>query len=170
LLRLDWTTRLSSDVALKHPWIADATVAPSEALDVVKQLGNFQSSCRLKRAVGRVLAKRMTEKDVAALQAAFDEFDSNGDGILGPEEIASMVKRIGHNEKGAQEFLELLDEDGDGVIRYDACVYACRMCLCCVVLICDTNPCIYMYSHCALCRHPQQGRIPERACRGPSIR
>jgi hypothetical protein len=49
---------------------------------VAKRLKGFQSHNKLKKAIGGLLAKRMSEGDVETLAEAFKRFDVNGDGKL----------------------------------------------------------------------------------------
>jgi len=119
LLCMDPTRRLTADEALKHPWIA-GEVAPSAPLpiEVVESIKAFQSQCQLKRAVARALAARMTDIDRIQLATVFESFDKNGDGQLGPEEIAHMMKQIGAGgEAAARHLMAQFDEDGDGKIN-----------------------------------------------------
>lgn len=118
LLVPDPTKRLSARQALAHPWIT-ANLQKDAVLDkrVVDGLTNFQAQCRLKKAVGRVLANRLTENDKESLRSAFKEFDENGDGVLGPDEIARMIKKIGRSNIDSKELLKMMDEDGDGEIN-----------------------------------------------------
>jgi hypothetical protein len=58
--------RITAGEALKHPWIAQCeTIAPDTPLpeSVTAALGAFAQNCRLKKAVSRVLANRMTPDD-----------------------------------------------------------------------------------------------------------
>lgn len=114
--------RISASEALAHPWIAQAAqVAPDVPISaaVVQSLNQFRAQCRLKKAVARVLANRMTDEDKKQLELAFKKYDLNGDGRLGPDEIAAMMKSIGRNEADAKEFMQNVDENNDGVISRD---------------------------------------------------
>lgn len=111
--------RMTAAEALAHPWIAQAAeVAPDTPLsaNVVESLNQFRVQCRLKKAVARIMANRMTEEDKKQLENAFKKFDLNGDGRLGPDEIAAMMKSLGRNEADAKEFMQNVDDNNDGVI------------------------------------------------------
>jgi len=45
----------------------------------------------------------------------FKQFDLNGDGQLGPDEISNMMKHLGGNVD-VKEFLQKVDEDNSGTI------------------------------------------------------
>jgi Ca2+-binding EF-hand superfamily protein len=127
LLTKDVNARLTAEQALKHPWITGETAADKVLSDtVVQSLGNFRSECRLKKAVGRMLANRLTDKDKKELKTVFKQFDKNGDGQLGPDEIAAMMKHLGKNEQEAKLFVENADSDKSGQISVDefAATYA----------------------------------------------
>lgn len=119
LLQMKPGDRLGAQEALKHPWVI-GEAAPDTPLPavVVEALSAFRSKCRLKKAVGRVLGHRMTEDDKASLQEVFKQFDANGDGQLGPQEISALMKHIGKSDAEAKDMLEQMDEDGDGGVSF----------------------------------------------------
>jgi calcium-dependent protein kinase len=115
LLQMKPSDRLTAAQALNDPWVRGETASDTPLPSVVVEaLGAFRSKCRLKKAVGRVLGHKMTEDDKLSLQEVFKQFDTNGDGQLGPEEIARLMKHIGKNESDAASMLANLDDDGDG--------------------------------------------------------
>jgi calcium-dependent protein kinase len=118
LLRMEPAERLSAQQALEHPWIS-GDVAPDTQLAVVDSLMAFRNQCRLKKAVARVLANRITEDDKAALADVFRKFDANGDGQLGPDEIRKMMMHLGKNEGEAKEMFEVMDEDKSGAVSIE---------------------------------------------------
>jgi len=119
LLVMEPSKRLTAEEALKHPWIAGDTASAAPLPDtVIRNLANFQSHCKLQKAVARALAQRMTDDDKQRLIELFRRFDKNGDGQLGPDEIAAMMKEIGGG-MDVKEFLSRVDEDNSGTISLD---------------------------------------------------
>lgn len=117
MLVMDPTKRLSAVDALRHPWVRG--LAPESPLpdSVVQQLTTFNVHCKLRRAVGRVLAELMSEHDRAQLAQLFTQFDKNHDGTLGPDEVAAMMREIGHGgSQEARRLLASMDDDKSGTI------------------------------------------------------
>jgi len=120
--------RLTAEQVLEHPWIAhDAATDRLIDDEVIKSLGSFRSHCRLKKAVSRVLSHNMTDEDNQHLRQIFKDFDANGDGELGPDEIEAMMKHIGFNEAQAQEWIREMDENEDGKISPEEFVSAAAL-------------------------------------------
>jgi len=117
-LVMDPNKRMTAQAALQHPWISDYNKVPDTPIpnNVVKSLNEFRTKCRLKKAVGKVLAGRMSPDDEKALELVFKQFDVNGDGQLDAQEIAAMMKHIGKSPIEAKELMADMDENGDGVI------------------------------------------------------
>ena len=115
LLKMKPADRLTADAALQHPWIVGVT-APSTPLPsvVVDALSSFRAQCRLKKAAARVLLNKMTDDDRSNLKAVFNQFDVNGDGQLGPEEVTRLLRSIGKEGEEARLVLSAMDDDGDG--------------------------------------------------------
>jgi len=61
----------------------------------------------------------MTDKDKAQMNTLFKQFDTNGDGQLGPNEISAMMKQLGLNQNEAKEWMRSVDDNGDGIISVD---------------------------------------------------
>lgn len=120
MLVMNPMNRISAADALKHPWIAD-NAAPDTpiSLSVVNGLTDFRTKCRLKKAVAKAIANMMSDEDQKALEIVFKQFDLNGDGQLGPDEIAAMMKHIGRNPADVKELMAEMDENSDGVISKD---------------------------------------------------
>jgi len=87
--------------------------------NVLQNIQNFTKQNKLRKAVGKAVAKNMSQKEKDDLAAIFREFDTNGDGKLDPSEIAAMMKKIGVSEQEAKMMAKELDEDGDGGVDLD---------------------------------------------------
>jgi len=118
LLVMDPMKRMTAKQALEHPWIANNNKVPDTPIPpaVVQSLNDFRTKCRLKKAVGKVLAGRMSPDDEKALELVFKQFDTNGDGTLDAQEIAAMMKHIGKSPAEAKQLMDEIDENGDGVV------------------------------------------------------
>jgi Ca2+-binding EF-hand superfamily protein len=60
--------------------------------------------------------------DIAALRAAFDQFDVNKDGTISVAEFRSVLAELGDvnvSESEAQAVLAVADTDGDGRMTWD---------------------------------------------------
>jgi len=116
LLVKDPAQRLTAAQALQHPWITDIKVASDRVLNVVQSLGAFRARCRLQKAVGSVMANRMSDADRKRMDDVFNLFDENKDGQLGRDEITKMMKHLGKQESDIKAFLQGIDVNGDGTI------------------------------------------------------
>jgi len=116
LLTMDMKQQLSVESALEHPWVTGKAQDVEIPASVIKSLTTFQKQTKLRAAVGRVLKNEITEADKEGLAALFQQFDKNGDGKLSAEEIADLMKSIGHNEEEAKLLMNMWDEDHNGAI------------------------------------------------------
>eukprot|EP01006_Ploeotia_vitrea_P040312 TRINITY_DN66420_c2_g1_i2.p1 TRINITY_DN66420_c2_g1~~TRINITY_DN66420_c2_g1_i2.p1 ORF type:complete len:280 (-),score=183.30 TRINITY_DN66420_c2_g1_i2:81-920(-) len=119
LLKKDPNKRLTVEQALKHPWVCGGASDDPLPPEVTEGLIQFRDQVRLKKAVAHLLSQRLTTDDREQLVKVFKKFDENGDGELSAEEVAKMLKHIGHSEDDAKEIMEELDENDDGVIDQD---------------------------------------------------
>lgn len=121
LIKKDTEARLTAEAALQHRFLRGE--APDKAISelVLKQLGNYQSQCKLKKVLVRMLANQMTDDDHKSISSAFNELDKDGDGFVDVQELTEYIaKQTGMNEADAErrasEYISSLDQDGDGVI------------------------------------------------------
>lgn len=87
--------RLTAEEALRHPFLTsdNAKDDPIPA-SVLRSLTKFKKHCKLKRAVGRVLANKMKDEDKNMLKSVFREFDKNGDGKLDRAELTDLMRSV----------------------------------------------------------------------------
>jgi len=119
LLTMDPKQQLTVEKALEHPWVTGKAQDIEIPASVIKSITTFQKQTKLRAAVGRVLKNEITEADKEGLAALFKQFDVNGDGKLSADEIAELMKSIGHSSEEAKSLLKMWDEDHDGVIDMD---------------------------------------------------
>lgn len=122
LLTVSPEQRITSDQALKHPWVRDK--APGSATTLSKsfalQLRDFHSHNRLKQAALQVIARNLDEAEIAAMREAFIAMDNNGDGILSAQELIEGMKNAGISEVPT-DLLDIFNssKNGDtGTINY----------------------------------------------------
>lgn len=119
LLNKDPYQRPTAAEALAHPWLGAAVSDAPVDKKVLEALSGFRQTCKLKKAVAKVMANKMSPTDMAAVEDLFKKFDVNGDGRLGKDEIAAMMAHIGQGSKAAKALVEMADDDGDGVVDLD---------------------------------------------------
>jgi Ca2+-binding EF-hand superfamily protein len=58
---------------------------------------------------------------VEALHETFKAFDKNGNGMIEANELQTLLRQLGHpaTQEEAQQFLNMIDYDGNGVITFD---------------------------------------------------
>lgn len=113
--------RLSSQEVVDHLWfkkMADPKNIPTVPPFLTKNLMNFKSAQKLKKAVLTYIATQVSEKDIGALKKLFQALDKNGDGRLSNEEILDGLKGR-EDEKELGKVLISMDTDGNGYIDYN---------------------------------------------------
>jgi len=87
LLQVNAAERCIAKEALKHPWIMHSAPGAEAVLlqhNVVENLRRFGERSQLKKAALKVVADRLQDGQITALQQMFLELDTNGDGLLLP--------------------------------------------------------------------------------------
>ena len=101
----------------QHPWVKGDNVSDKPmSSKLLANISGFTAQNKLRKAVGKVLAQKMTDKDKDELQHLFKKYDVNGDGVLSPQEIVAMMKDVGVTEEEAKDMAGEMDEDGDGQV------------------------------------------------------
>jgi calcium-dependent protein kinase len=116
-LTLNTKARPTVDELLKHPWIngKDVSDAPL-SVKLLNSLSMFSNQNKLRKAVGKAMANRMTDREKGDLQELFKKYDTNGDGVLSPDELANMMREVGLSGEEAKCLVNEIDEDGDGAV------------------------------------------------------
>jgi len=89
------TDRPSVAEVLEHPWILEADDRQLES-HVMENLEAFHENTKLRRAVGKMMAAEMTPHHREVLETHFKKFDTSASGQLSPNDIALMLRSMGH--------------------------------------------------------------------------
>eukprot|EP00471_Norrisiella_sphaerica_P011613 CAMPEP_0184504362 /NCGR_PEP_ID=MMETSP0113_2-20130426/52419_1 /TAXON_ID=91329 /ORGANISM="Norrisiella sphaerica, Strain BC52" /LENGTH=466 /DNA_ID=CAMNT_0026894003 /DNA_START=264 /DNA_END=1664 /DNA_ORIENTATION=- len=117
-LRMETKKRITTAEALKHDFVTKAENVTLHK-SVRESLATFHGQTKLKKAVARMIAKHMTDKDRKVVQSAFREADKNGDGKLDAEEISSLLKSVGKTDEEIKKIVDEMDTDNDGGVNRD---------------------------------------------------
>lgn len=126
LLEKDPAKRLSAQQALEHPWFQDpAKPSPTGnkdalSMSIFEGLMKYQAYNKLKRAVLQLLTRELSEYQIQELRKKFNALDSQGDGLLSPEELIEGMRHVGYemNEEELAKVMAALDGTGSQQIGY----------------------------------------------------
>jgi len=122
LLALNPADRWSAEQALNDEWVRLTSSSESATLseDIVRNLGNFRSVGRLKKAALQVVALQLRDDQLVDLRKTFETLDTDGDGSLTANEMREGLLRAGFRDLPDQlnELVEGADLDGSGGIDY----------------------------------------------------
>uniref|UniRef100_A0ACD5YVU1 Uncharacterized protein n=1 Tax=Avena sativa TaxID=4498 RepID=A0ACD5YVU1_AVESA len=128
MLRSPPADRLTAHQVLCHPWIIENGVAPDAPLDpaVLSRLKQFSAMNRLKKMALRVIARNLSEEELAGLKEMFKAMDTDGSGAITFDELKEGLKRLGSNlnESEIRDLMEAADVDNSGTIDYDEFIAA----------------------------------------------
>jgi calcium-dependent protein kinase len=128
MLRSPPADRLSAHQVLCHPWICENGVAPDRALDpaVLTRLKQFSAMNRLKKMALRVIARSLSEEELAGLKEMFKAMDTDGSGAITFDELKEGLRRHGSNlrESEIRDLMDAADVDNSGTIDYDEFIAA----------------------------------------------
>jgi calcium-dependent protein kinase len=128
MLRSPPVDRLTAHQVLCHPWIIENGVAPDAPLDpaVLSRLKQFSAMNRLKKMALRVIARSLSEEELAGLKEMFKAMDADGSGAITFDELKEGLKRLGSNlsESEIRDLMEAADVDNSGTIDYDEFIAA----------------------------------------------
>eukprot|EP00475_Leptophrys_vorax_P033826 TRINITY_DN5377_c0_g4_i1.p1 TRINITY_DN5377_c0_g4~~TRINITY_DN5377_c0_g4_i1.p1 ORF type:complete len:646 (-),score=159.91 TRINITY_DN5377_c0_g4_i1:563-2500(-) len=126
LLIVDPSRRMTSEGALRHPWIEGRKTISDETNfnpHVFEGLRNVKADSDLKRVISLVSSKRAGQSEKEQLLLAFQALDRDGSGFLDLQELVRALERSGHSKPDAiAEAMQLLrefDENMDGVIGFE---------------------------------------------------
>eukprot|EP00928_Gymnodinium_smaydae_P039364 TRINITY_DN26907_c0_g1_i1.p1 TRINITY_DN26907_c0_g1~~TRINITY_DN26907_c0_g1_i1.p1 ORF type:complete len:917 (+),score=191.31 TRINITY_DN26907_c0_g1_i1:52-2751(+) len=115
--------RPSAAKALAHPWFRDPSKPSAfgnvEALSVsiFDGLMKYQAYNKLKRAVLQLLTRELSEFQIQELRNKFMALDTQGDGLLSPEELVEGMRHVDY-EMSSDELQKVVASlDGSGCQR-----------------------------------------------------
>lgn len=126
LLEKSPKNRFTAAQALAHPWFRDPS-KPSPfgnpeclSASIFDGLMQYQAYNKLKRAVLQLLTRELSEFQIQELRGKFMALDTQGDGLLSPDELIEGMRLVGY-EMTPQELNKLmaaLDGTGNQRIGY----------------------------------------------------
>ncbi|EMS61622.1 Calcium-dependent protein kinase 1 [Triticum urartu] len=119
----------ADEQVLCHPWIIENGEAPDAPLDpaVLSRLKQFSAMNRLKKMALRVIARGLSEEELAGLKEMFKTMDTDGSGAITFEELREGLRRYGSTElrdSEVRDLMEAADVDNSGTIDYDEFIAA----------------------------------------------
>jgi len=118
--------RITAQRALAHPWFRDPSKPSAfgnvEALSVsiFDGLMKYQAYNKLKRAVLQLLTRELSEFQIQELRNKFMALDTQGDGLLSPEELVEGMRHVGYamSDTELDQVVAALDSSGTQRIGY----------------------------------------------------
>merc|ERR1719436_393477 len=101
MCKADPVIRFSAAQVLQSPWVAKRDDGPLMTEDdtvcraIAERIKCFSSVSRYKKAVAYLVAHSLPERKLAKLRKAFEEIDTNGDGMLTYQELQAALHRSG---------------------------------------------------------------------------
>jgi len=126
LLEKSPKNRLSAAQALAHPWFRDPS-KPSPfgnveglSVSIFDGLMKYQAYNKLKRAVLQLLTRELSEFQIQELRGKFMALDTQGDGLLSPEELIEGMRHVGYEMTSSElsQIMAALDGSGSERIGY----------------------------------------------------
>lgn len=126
LLEKDPQKRWNAKQALESPWFQDPN-KPTPYGDkgvlsnsIFEGLMQYQAHNKLKRAVLQLLTRELSEYQIQELRKKFNALDSQGDGMLSPQELIEGMRHIDYDMKDEEldKIMAALDVTGNQQIGY----------------------------------------------------
>jgi calcium-dependent protein kinase len=128
LLRDTIGDRLNSEEALDHPWISGKAAfgkltAPQIDPTIQKSVKFFKRNCQLQSEILNVLngCSYLSASQAEAVEAAFKEMDTDGDGMVTKEELYQSLHKIDPSitEEDCTTIMMSVDANSNGVMDFD---------------------------------------------------
>ncbi|CAE8611295.1 unnamed protein product [Polarella glacialis] len=132
LLEKSPKNRLGAAQALAHPWFQDPS-KPSPfgnveglSVSIFDGLMQYQAYNKLKRAVLQLLTRELSEFQIQELRGKFMALDTQGDGLLSPEELIDGMRHVGYEMSASElsQIMAALDGSGNQRIGYKELISA----------------------------------------------
>jgi len=120
LLEKNSKKRFSAAQALATPWFRDPAKpsafgnVDSLSVSIFEGLVEYQAQNKLKRAVLQLLTRELSEFQTQELRDKFMALDTQGDGLLSPEELAEGMRHVGYQMSEAELKRLVASLDGSG--------------------------------------------------------
>ncbi|CAN6170856.1 unnamed protein product [Urochloa humidicola] len=114
--------RLTAHQVLCHPWICDQGVAPDRLLDpaVLSRIKQFSAMNKMKKMSLQVIAKSLSEEEIAGLKEVFMAMDTDCSGAITYDELKEGLRKYGSTPKDSEihDLMDAVDIDNNGTIDY----------------------------------------------------
>jgi calcium-dependent protein kinase len=121
LLVMDPKARVTAQLALNHPWIADLThtsdISSSSERDLVQSLSSFAESSEFKKLALQAIAHKMTTDEIMQMREVFHAIDVDHDGSITLKEL-KIARRGTCSEMEIDQLFKSIDIDESGSIDY----------------------------------------------------
>jgi len=121
LICMDPVARLTAAQTMGHTWIKHkapkAADRPLQA-STLKNMKAFKGQNNLKKAALHVIAQRLKEDEIKALQEMFKTLDQNNDGTITLQELQEGISKTDWIPENMKELMMNMDTDGSGSIDY----------------------------------------------------
>jgi calcium-dependent protein kinase len=124
LLVMDPKQRMDANAALKHKWISKeyklSDRRPDEDLmsKVEDNLLTYKDTSALKKVALNVIAHKSSPQEIYDLRKAFDQYDSENNGIISFEEFKMALKESNYGDAELGEIFLSIDVNSNGHIMY----------------------------------------------------
>lgn len=131
MLQFHPSKRVSASEALEHKWLLannNKNVDKKISIKCLNNMKKFRAECKLQKAALTYIVNNLLSKEEKNdLLELFQQFDTNGDGVLSKQEILHGYKQLmpfDDAEKEVERIMNEVDIDKSGTIDYNEFVLA----------------------------------------------